>query len=71
MQQFAEVFDATTVRLTGRAQRSYARLAGLVETSDLELHTAIRGDAAQLSTGPSPNARTNTAKASTCPRIPA
>ncbi|QHG85295.1 hypothetical protein D1O33_24950 (plasmid) [Rhodococcus rhodochrous] len=51
VEQFAEVFDAATVHLTGRVQRSYARLAGMVEASDLELHTAIRADAAQLPTG--------------------
>ncbi|WP_349536540.1 hypothetical protein [Rhodococcus rhodochrous] len=45
------MFDAATVHLTGRFQRSYARLADMVESSDLELHTAIRADAAQLPTG--------------------
>lgn len=51
VEQFAEIFDAKTVHLTSRVQRSYARLAGMVEASDLELHTAIRADAAQLPTG--------------------
>ncbi len=49
--QFAEVFDAETVHLTGRVQRSYAKLADMVESSDAELHTALRADTAQLSTG--------------------
>ena len=51
VEQFAEIFDAKTVHLTSRVQRFYARLAGMVESSDLELHTAIRADAAQLPTG--------------------
>ena len=51
VEQFAEILDAKTVHLTSRVQRSYARLAGMVESSDLELHTAIRADAAQLPTG--------------------
>jgi len=49
--QFAEVFDTETVHLTGRVQKSYAKLTGLVESSDAELHTAIRAEATQLSTG--------------------
>ncbi|WP_349536597.1 hypothetical protein [Rhodococcus rhodochrous] len=49
--QFAEVFDAATVHLTGRVQKSYAKLTDMVESSDAELHAALRADAVQLSTG--------------------
>lgn len=50
-ERFADVFDASEVYLTARVQRSFAKIEGLLEAPDEELHAAVRSCAAQLPAG--------------------
>ncbi|MEZ5151905.1 hypothetical protein [Rhodococcus zopfii] len=49
--RFADALDASELYLTVRVRQSFAKISGMLESSDEEVHAAIRSCAAQLPAG--------------------